>query len=60
MKFCYIGAFGLTYKTFFSFMINSVMLQANVFVNVSHFHPSKIVVGKAGAYPSVATCKTSN
>jgi hypothetical protein len=52
-----LGPSGLTYKTFFV-IINFVVLQANVFFNISHFHPSTIFVGKGGAYPSGATCKT--
>ena len=36
----------------FTTVINNVMQKANVCVTASHFHPSIIIEGKPGAYPS--------
>jgi hypothetical protein len=41
----------LYYKTFIN---HNYSIKARVFVTVSHFHPSQVFAGNAGAYPSEA------
>jgi hypothetical protein len=42
---------GLYYKTLIN---HNYSIKARVFVTVSHFHPSQVFAGNAGAYPSGA------
>jgi hypothetical protein len=49
----HIDTRGLYYKTFIA-VINSISLYVRLSDSVSHFHPSLIFTGKAGAYTSGA------